>query len=222
MKFRLHYFLLIIFCVFSSCSVTRYTFENNIQNTGLDLSRGKWILNEIDCTPSAFGLLNPIVEENFKNLLHDSLFDLSTAKGIILPKKITLQPSKYQLTNLKKGTTGYDFFINIRAKIITENLGPASLNSNSSYQIPVENSNSSEVTIEVYNLKLAEIIYSKKVVGRNVKNYNATNQRISGIGSPQNQNSFSPVQFQTTADYILLGCFKKIIRDITSKSVKQK
>ena len=222
MKFQLHYFLLIVFCIFISCNTTHYYFQNNTQNTGLDLSRGKWILNEIDCPPSAFGLMNPLVSEKFKNLLHDSLFDLSSAKGIILPKKITLQPTKYQLTNLKKGTIGYDFLINIRAKIIAENLGPASLNSNSSYQIPVENSNTSEVTVEVYDLKLAEIIYSKKVVGSNVKNYNATNQRISGFGSPQNKNSFSPVQFQITADYILLGCFKKIMRDIGSKSVKQK
>lgn len=205
-----------------SCNTTSYIFEDNVQNYGLDLSKGKWILNEIDCPSSVYGALLPLVNEKFKEVLQDSLFDLGSAKGIILPKKIDLQPNKFVLEKLKLGTKGYNYLINIRAKRIGNELGNLDIDSPTANYTNQNQSNRSEVVVEVYDLKLCEIIYSKKVMGSNSKTYDSNNQYSNGRNSYLVKRSFNSVSFQKNTDEILLGCFKRIMKDIKSKSVKQK
>ena len=205
-----------------SCNTTSYFFENNVQNYGLDLRNGKWILNEIDCPASTYGMFEPLVSENFKAILHDSLFDLVSAKGIILPKKIGLQPNKSILEALKKGTKGYDFFINIRARKANEKMGILDIDNPLENLSNINQSNQCEVVVEVYNLNLSEIIYSKKVTGSNNKSYDSNYQTENGSNSYQVKKGFNSVSFQKNADMIILGCFNKIMRDIKNKSLKQK
>ena len=211
-------YLLLLFG-FVSCNTTKYIFVDDLQNYGLDLSKGKWILNEIDCPSHVYGRLNTAVNENFKEVLNDSLFNLSTAKGVIFPKKISLQPTKLAIQNLKKGAAGYDYLINIRAAAKSNQLGSIDVMSEQQRYVDDYRKNQSEVIVEVYDLNLAEIIYTKKVVGtvdndkKSVwKNANTANKNI----------TLKDINYNPSTDMIILGGFDKIMKDIKNKSVKQK
>ena len=211
-------YLLLLFG-FVSCNTTKYIFVDDLQNYGLDLSKGKWILNEIDCPSHVYGRLNTAVNENFKEVLNDSLFNLSTAKGVIFPKKISLQPTKLAIQNLKKGAAGYDYLINIRAAAKSNQLGSIDAMSEQQRYVDDYKKNQSEVIVEVYDLNLAEIIYTKKVIGTidNDKksvwnNANTANKNI----------TIKDANHYASTDIIILGGFDKIMKDIKNKSVKQK
>ena len=211
-------YLLLLF-VLSSCNTAKYVFVDDVQNYGLDLSKGKWILNEIDCPSHVYGRLNTAVNENFKDVLSDSLFNLLSAKGLIFPKKIALQPSKLAIQNLKKGAAAYDYLINIRAAAKSDQLGSINLMSEQQSYADDYKKNQSEVIVEVYDLNLAEIIYAKKVIGTidNDKksvwnNANTANKNI----------TIKDVNYYASTDMIILGGFDKIMKDIKNKSVKQK
>ena len=211
-------YLLLLFVLYS-CNTAKYIFVDDVQNYGLDLSKGKWILNEIDCPSHVYGMLNSAANENFKEVLNDSMFNLSSAKGVIFPKKIALQPSKLAIQNLKKGAAGYDYLINIRAAAKSEQLGSIYAMSEQQRYVDDYKKNQSEVIVEVYDLNLAEIIYTKKVVGTIDNNrksvWNNANTSSKNI-------TIKDVNYYASTDMIILGGFDKIMKDIKNKSVNQK
>lgn len=76
---------------------------------------------------------------------------------MLIPQQIPLNPNKQKLKELKT-ETGFDYFINISCKKNKDELSSLGLYED-------ENSkgkNQSEVTIEIYDLNLEEIIYNQK------------------------------------------------------------
>ncbi|KAB1156701.1 hypothetical protein [Flavobacterium luteum] len=189
----------IILTVASSCTLPRYVFENKGQTTGLDFTKGKWLINNIDSPSEVSVQLTKKAKDDFENYLSNRLFFIYEPKGIILPKKITMNPSKGTLIEIKKGTN-FDFFINIRAGKIKDELGLIDTTPHNFY---TDRNNQSEVVIEIYDLNLAQIIYSQKVIGT-----------VSSIKSNED------VKFYKSTQSLILGCYKKLIRDIKQKSIK--
>ena len=140
-------------------------------------------------------------EKDFGGYLQDRLFPVYQVRGIILPQKINFNPNKNNLLEMKKGCDGFDYFINIRAGKLKEDLGPLDIKpQNRRIQ---ERSNQSEVLIEVYDLNLAVIIYSQKV-----------------IGTTTVTNDHQEVHLAKTSRSLLLGAYSKIMQDIDKRSIK--
>ena len=191
--------LWIILTIASSCNLPRYVFENKGQTTGLDFTKGKWLINNIDSPSEASVQLTKKAKDDFGKYLPNRLFFIYEPKGIILPKKITINPNKSILEEIKKGSD-FDFFINIRAGKIKDELGVIDTTPINFYN---DRNNQSEVIIEVYDLNLAQIIYSQKVIGT--------------ISSTKNNGD---VQFYKSSQSLILGCYKKLMKDIEGKSIK--
>ncbi|MBC7524339.1 MAG: hypothetical protein H7239_07870 [Flavobacterium sp.] len=195
------FFLPFLGLLIQSCSFPHYIIQNRAQTTGLDFTRGKWLINDIDCPGNVYKELTLMSYKDFGNYLQDRLFRLYDVKGIILPPKIDFNPSKKFLKEIKKGCIGFDYFINIRAGKLKEDIGGIDLtphnNSNKT------RTNESEVLIEVYDLNLTEIIYSQKV-----------------IGTTTIANDNQDVHFSKTSRSLLLGAYNKIINDIDKRSIK--
>lgn len=153
--------LLLLFLFFNSCSLPNYIFDNKAQTTGLDFTNGKWLINDIDCSGDVYGQLTKMAKEDFGKYLDGRLFYTYEVKGIILPKKNGINPTKNTLKEIKIGSN-FDFFINIKARNVKEEIGGIDT---TPHRFKKAKKNQSEVTIEVYDLNLAEIIYSQKVIG---------------------------------------------------------
>jgi hypothetical protein len=196
------FFLYIVCLSVLSCSFPHYIIENSAQTTGLDFTQGKWLINDIDCPGNVYKELTDMSSKDFGNYLQQRLYPVYNVKGIILPQKIDFNPSKTTLKEMKKGCVGFDYFINIRAGKLKEDIGGFDLAPHRT--INKSRSNESEVLIEVYDLNLLEIIYSQKV-----------------IGTTTISNDNQDVHFSKTSRSLILGAYNKIIQDIDKKSIKK-
>lgn len=183
-----------------SCSFPHYYFENNAQNYGVDFTKGKWLLNKVDAPLRTEEKLKKSVQENFSALLGKRLINIEDAQGLLLPKKIPLQPSKEQLKELKIGTN-FDFIINVKAVQLESDFNGVSL---TNHKFQKGETNSNEVVLEIYDLSLLEIIYSQKVIG--------------SASIPEN--SSSDVNFSKSSNSLILGAFKKLMKELKRKSIK--
>ena len=96
----------------------------------------------------------------------------------------------------------FDYFINIRAQKVKEDI--AGIDS-TPHRFKKLKKNQSEVTIEVYDLNLAEIIYSQKV-----------------IGITQRENDNDDVHFSKTSRNLIMGAYRKLMNSIEKSSIKSK
>jgi len=131
------------------------------------------LLNEIESSYIIRPQLTEIVKKEFSKYLKGNLYILNKTNGLMLPPKIPLNPSKQILKEIKAGTQ-FDYFINIKAKIIKNNVGSITLGtSDDNNQVFNDDSddysNGDEskvrVTLEVYDLNNFNVIYSQTVIG---------------------------------------------------------
>lgn len=190
----------IVFVLFSfvcfSCAIPNYVVENNNSNTGLDFSKGKWILNNVNAPYSANERIEEIAVNVFSKVLQERFIKIGDAKDVII-RKLKMNPSKNDLIELKKGCN-FDFFINIKASSDNQEL--------SSVDFSPKNSrgnlkNQCHVILEVYDLNNAEIIYSKRIKAF--------------VKQPQDNDNF---HFITPNNSLMIKAFKRIIKDINKKS----
>lgn len=194
------YFILFIVSAFLiSCTMPKYIFDNKGQSTGVDFRTGKWLLNEIDAPSNVEDQLTALALKDFKGFLNDRLVLVNEAKGLLLPRKIDVNPDKKILEDLKKGTN-FDFFITIKASKIKEDFGSVDLTPS---RFNNGGTNQSEVLLEIYDLNLAQIIYSQRV-----------------IGSTELSQDNQDVHFSKSSRSLLIGAYKKLIKDIEKKSIK--
>ncbi|WP_124019303.1 hypothetical protein [Flavobacterium sp. A45] len=194
--------LFLSFCmvILSSCNLPSYVFYNPGQTTGVDFTNGKWLLNEIDAPADCTKYLKETSIRDFKILLGERLNYVTDVSGLLLTqKKIPLNPSKQIIADIKKGTN-YDFFINIKATQTRNDFGSIDL---TPHRMSREGMNSNEVTIEIYDLKNSQIIYTQKV--------------IASVGKPKDN---SDVHFSKPSRSLIIGAYNKLIRDIKNKSIK--
>ncbi|WP_395076734.1 hypothetical protein [Flavobacterium sp.] len=192
------YYLFLLFLMMS-CATSSYVLENRTQTTGLDFTKGKWLLNEIDVPYSLSYELNKQIFTDFEKNLGSRLVRLSDTKGVIVPYKMGFYPNKETLKNLKIGANDFDYFINVKAEIKKNQFGeiditPQKLNHGGKKQ--------SEVTIEIYDLNLLQIVYSQKAIG--------------SVNLPQNNGD---VKLSNSVYNLIRGGYKRLIKDINNKSI---
>ena len=193
-------FLLLFTITLYSCSFPNYVFKNEAQTIGVDFTNGKWLINDIDCPGNVYKQLTKMSSKDFGKFTQNRLEIIYNVKGILLPRKIGFNPDKHTLQQIKKGCENYDYFINIRAGKLKEEVGPLDT---TPHRLGEERSNQSEVIIEIYDLNLAEIIYSQKVIGTTTVN-------------KDNQD----VHLAQTSRSLIFGGYNKLIKDINKKSIK--
>lgn len=195
-------FFLLLLLAFSlhSCSVPNYYMVNQSQHFGVDFTNGKWLLNKIDAPLNVQDKFKEKVYDDFNALLGDRLLKIEEAKGLLLPKKIPLQPTKEVVKELKIGTN-FDYIINIKAATLENDFDGISI---SNRKFRNNETNSNEVILEIYDLSLLQIIYSQKVIG--------------SASIPEN--SSSDVHFSKSSNSLILGAYKKLMKELKKKSIK--
>lgn len=195
MHIRKLLFLLVLLSLIS-CSLPSYVFKNPVEQPGLNFTEGRWLLNDVGMGYNEEYIYEH-AQKDFKELIGDSLSFVNETKGLLLPPKIPVNPTKAQITDLYNGTK-YDYFINIKTNTVKDNLSGLT---NHRFNDGDERINN--VTVEVYNLKLAQIVYS---------------QTVEGYTKASTSNS--DVNLYKSNAGLQLGCYNRIMKDIKKKSQK--
>lgn len=162
---------------------------------GLDFSNGKWLIGEIEVNPYVKDKLSDLALKDFSEYLGDRVEYSLNHNSLLLPKQIPLNPSKSTILDLKKGAD-FDYYVNIKCKNAKNDLSNFELIDHFYYK---KQMSYAQVTLEVYDLNLGEIIYSQ----------------ASG-GSIEDENSLT----NKPTSVVIIGCYNKIINDIKKKSIK--
>jgi hypothetical protein len=206
------FFLCFIALITLSCSTPSYVLTNHGQTIGVDFTRGRWILNELDCPSDSKEKLTLMSYDFFKKKLNDSLFYIKDVKNLLIARKIPLNPNVTKLKELKDGT-GFDYFINISTK-----RNKNEMNSIELYQSDNEVAlNQSEVTLEIYDLNSKLIIYTQRVVGSTSKE-----KKISVWQTPKSDKLIDNISFYKSTNGLMLGSLKKSLKDLKKKSIVNK
>ncbi|MNX86019.1 hypothetical protein D3C86_1178780 [compost metagenome] len=187
------YFLFLL--LLTSCNTTHYFVISKSHTQGIDFSNGKWLIGEIAVNPYAKDKITNLVLKDFSEYLGERVKYSLNEKSLLLPQQVRLNPSKSTILDLKKGAD-FDYYVNIKCKNAKNDLSDFDFADHFYYK---KQMSFAEVTLEVYDLNLGEIIYSQ----------------TSG-GSIEDENSFT--NKPTTA--IIIGTYNKIINDIKEKSIK--
>lgn len=152
--------LLTIVILYSSCVGGRYAFD--FDDPSLDFGKGKWILNETQSNikPKYNRILYTSAHKEFKKIIGDSLFDLTSVRtSKVLPKSIKHNLSPSELQDLH-AYTNCDFLINITGEITAKRGSKFTPNDPYSNYSP---SDRTTVTIVIYDLKNGTELSSSKV-----------------------------------------------------------
>jgi len=163
---------IILALLLTSCTSSVYVFKFS-PTPGIDFKKGRWLLNDIESPYIIEPELTQIVVKAFSKYLKGDLYILNKTNGLILPPKIPLNPNKLILKDIKNGT-GFDYFINIKTKILKNDVGSISFGASDDNN-DIFNDDSDDlyngdeskvrVTLEVYDLNNLNIIYSQTVIG---------------------------------------------------------
>lgn len=193
--------ILILFLAlqFVSCAFPTYVSQDKRIQTGLDFHNGKWLLNTIEAPYFSDDKLTKTVIKDFTKHAKTNLYYAPKTKGLLLPPNIAFNPTKKEITDLKAGSN-FDYFINIKAKVVKEQIGVIDF---STHNYPnKEFRNEVLVVVEIYDLNNLEIIYSNTMNG--------------SVQIVENSNDFYMAK---TTNGLILGAYKKIMKDINKKSI---
>lgn len=203
--------LIVIFLLtISSCNTPIYNFIDSKQRIGVDFTKGKWLLNELDCPKTNREAITFETKKFFKNHLQDRFFYIEDVRGLLVAKKIPLNPSTIILQELKNGT-GYDYFINISAKKNRNDLGSIGFYETKN---PTNGKNEGEVFLEIYDLNLLQIIYSAHVVGCEKEDVPLP------FDTNKSDKLIDNISFHKNSKTLMIGSLKKILKDLKKKSIK--
>ena len=189
--------LFLIVLTLAACSIPTYVFDKESQTTGINFTTGKWLLNAVDAPDNVVELLTKRVRADFEEVLGTRLSYVPETKGLLLPqKKMELNPSKLTLSNLQKGTK-HDYFITIKAAQLKNNYEPLLGNRRNNG----DGENVNDVTVEIYDLNTQQIVYTQRAIG--------STGRAGANG----------VQLAKPSSALILGAYKKIMKDLLKKSV---
>jgi hypothetical protein len=202
-------FSIVFVLALSSCQTPRYMFMTG-QRTGVDFTTGKWLLNEVDSPKNSKEKMTSESLKFFRKNLGERIFYINDVNGLLVTRKIHLNPNSIKLKELKDGT-GFDFFINISTKKSKSDFSTIEL-----YQNDNESGkNEAQVTLEIYDLNLRQIIYSQNVVGITAK------ANTKSMWETQKSDKLvDNITFYKNADNLMLGALKKVFKDLDKRSVK--
>lgn len=154
-------YILLALIVITSCNSVKYTHSGDV-NSRLDFRKGKWLLNDVTSFKNIRKEgLTEMANERFYELIGNRLLVVSNMQGLLIPSNISSSLDKSILKDIKNGT-GYDYFIDIRTKNISNEVGVLGTGSSQTDL----SKNIGEVTLSIYDLNMFEIIYSQTVVGK--------------------------------------------------------
>lgn len=209
MKNNKPFFFIFIILVFASCSTKTYMF-NSGPRSGVDFTSGKWLLNELDCPSRSKDKLTEESLAFFKKNLGERVFYIHDVNGLLVTRKIQLNPGKTKLKELKDGT-GFDFFINISTSKTKSDFSSIEL-----YQSDNETGkNEASVIVEIYDLNSQEIIYSQNVIGISRKT-----EEESVWPKEKSSKLIDNINFYKTSNKLMAGALKKVFKDLEKRSVK--
>lgn len=167
--------------------------------TGLDFTQGKWILNTIEAPYEIRNKISNLAFNDFSKKLSNRIFLSKNVKEFMITPKINLRENKSELGRIYK-TTGYEFFIDIKAQIINDKLESIDFTPS---KFKNDEENRVKVVFNIYDLKSQSVIYSKTAIG-----FVKTNKS-------------NDVNFSTPINNLIIGAYKKIMKDINNKSIKE-
>lgn len=205
--------LSIILFLVTSCAQKTYILTNTNYKTGVNFPKGKWLLNQLDCPKENLPKLTDLAKKFFEKNLNDRFFYRENVSGLLIPIQIPLGPSKQKLKELKEGT-GFDFFINISSRKNKNDLGDLGLFENENSR----GSNQSEVSLEIYDLNIQEIIYSQRAVGTE------SSAKTKSIWETNNKSDklIDNISFHKSPGRLMIGSLKRILNDLEKKSITNK
>ena len=205
-------FKILIFCIFiilTSCQTSSYSIVSP-QRLGVDFTKGRWLLNVIDCPEPNKNQLTLNATKFFKKNLKERFFYIKDVDGLLIMPKTKLNPNKIKLKELKDGTE-FDFFINIVVKKNRDDLGTIGLYED---QYP-SGKNEAEAVLEIYDLNLQQIIYSQHVVGSSTSKSNSFALTSQKAGKLSNN-----ITLHENSGSLMVGSLNKILKHLKKTSVK--
>ncbi|MDX8553237.1 hypothetical protein MK851_06295 [Tenacibaculum sp. 1B UA] len=193
-------YILLAVIVITSCNSVKYTHSGDV-NSRLDFRKGKWLLNDVTSFKNIRkDGLTEMANERFSELIGNRLLVVSNMKGLLIPSNISPSLDKSILKDIKNGT-GYDYFIDIRTKNISNEVGV--LGASNSQTDPSKNIG--EVVLSIYDLNMFKIIYSQTVVGKLV------------VSEKDNDYALSK-----NSNLIIHSALKRIMKKIKKNQIKVK
>lgn len=189
---------LILVLLLSSCNLPKYYFKDDSITTGVDFTKGKWLLDRIQTSKENEDKLTKMTTNYFEKKL-DVRFKSVFNERVLISQKNNFPLSNEELKQIKIGTN-YDYFIQIKSGNAKNELGtidttPSTFNGSLT--------NEASIKLIIYDLNTQQIIYSKDAFGV--------------TGNPENNSS--DVTISKSSQSLLFGCLKKIFKDLDKKSL---
>uniref|UniRef100_UPI004049781D hypothetical protein n=1 Tax=Flavobacterium sp. TaxID=239 RepID=UPI004049781D len=189
---------LILALLLSSCNLPKYYFKDDSITTGVDFTKGKWLLDRIQTSKENEDKLTKMTTNYFEKKL-DVRFKSVFNERVLISQKNNFPLSNEELKQIKIGTN-YDYFIQIKSGNTKNELGtidttPSRFNGSLT--------NEASIKLIIYDLNTQQIIYSKDAFGV--------------TGNPENNSS--DVTISKSSQSLLFGCLKKIFKDLDKKSL---
>lgn len=187
---------LLIFLLLS-CSIPTHKFENPKQ-TGVDFSSGIWLLNTLDIPADKKLDFETKIMSDFSKILGNRIAYYPNIKGFLIKQKIEMKPTPATIRELKKAT-GYDFFINVKARELKDEPSSDSFGQNRSSS---QGNISAYFEMEIYDLNSAAIVYSQKVISTSLR--------------PERGDD---VYFVKSSGELVNAAYRRLFKDLKTKSI---
>ena len=140
--------------VFSSCSTQNFTVFSNVSPVNVNLSQGKWIIDEPDVNIDSY--FKSEIIENYKKIIGKKFTTLKSIREFNTISSIRNRDNNPKILSLYKEQTGYDYIIVTEVKLIKNDLP--------SFQINPDTKLSKElyIRIVVYDLNIKNKIFDKE------------------------------------------------------------
>lgn len=189
------------FIIFLSCRSGNYQRELSPQSTGVDFSKGRWLLGNIDADSDIKDKLTKLIIKDFSKHLQGRLTNALDDKSLLIARQVPVNPTTALIKDLKKGTN-YDYFINVKCSS-GERSDLHAIKGEFVDRFTVDKyyySNkltTAVVQLEIYDLNLGQVVYSQKVRG-------SSGRRTTLIKVDEN---------------FFIGCYKEIMKHLNKKSL---
>ena len=180
---------------FLSCNTNHFVLYNIDQTNGLDFSKGKWLIGDVNVDAHFKDELTALVFKDFNSYLGERVKQSSSERSLLIANKVPTQPSKVEIEKLRIGTA-YDYFINIKCQNTRNDISDFKLIEHDYY---LKQMSFAQIILEVYDLKQGKIVYSQTARGNIDENASITSRPMYNV---------------------IMGCYKKIWEDIDKKSIK--
>jgi hypothetical protein len=189
-----------------SCKTNMYVFVDSKTPYSVDFSKGKWLLNEIDCPVDNKDKLTTESTAFFTKKLEERFSYSKNEKGLLIAQKSYFKANKSVLNGLKKGT-GFDYLINIVATKNRTEMAGLQL-----YQKERAGTNESEVFLEIVDLNTQEVIFSEHVIGKFQKN--TQKSMFEDPNAKKSTKLVDNININNTSNALLIGCLGKILEKL--------